>query len=65
MNKFETEKACGTAADEINDQSMAEDTAGGYDSAALGNKGYICSVTLECSQVCRTIHWSSWGVICK
>lgn len=66
MNKFENEheKACGTAAEEIKDQDMSQDVAGGLDSAAIGNKGYICTATLECNQVCRAVRWSSWA-ICK
>ena len=60
MNKFENEnvKACGTAADEIKEQNMNQDVAGGYDSAALGNQGKHCSLTLECQHICN---WISWG----
>ena len=66
MNKFENEnaKACGTAAEEIKDQDMNQDVAGGYESNKLGNKGSVCSVTLECQTLCRAVRWSSWA-ICK
>ena len=66
MNKFENEnvKACGTAEDEIKDQDMGKDVAGGYDSNALGNSGKACSVTLECMHVCNWVNWSGWGAWC-
>ena len=66
MNKFENEnaKACGTAAEEIKDQDMNQDVAGGYESNKLGNKGSVCSVTLECQHVCNWVNWSGWGAWC-
>ena len=66
MNKFENEheKACGTAAEEIKDQDMSQDVAGGMVSLGSGNKGSVCSVTLECQTLCRAVRWSSWA-ICK
>ena len=59
MNKFENEnvKACGTAEDEIKEQDMSQDVAGGYDSDALGNKGKYCSLTLECMHICNWVGW--------
>ena len=68
MNKFENDntKACGSVAEEIADLDMSQDVAGGSyaESAYLGNKGSVCSVTLECQSLCRAIRWSSWA-ICK
>lgn len=58
------ELACGSVAEEINDQKMVDEVVGGYDSPALGNEGSHCSVTLECQNICSWVNWSGWGFWC-
>ena len=50
----------GSVNEEIRLQEVEDDIAGGYDSAALGNKGRKCSLTVECQELCNWISWGSW-----
>ncbi len=72
MNRFEnkidrTEKTlvCGNVADEIKEQSMAEEAVGGDNSQAKGNDGVACSLTNECQAICGIVNYSGWGPWCN
>jgi hypothetical protein len=47
----------GNVLEEISMQEASDQVAGGYDSDALGNTGYFCSVTQECQHICN---WTLW-----